>query len=91
MVPGSICGVSTPEGTTALWTGYAAAGNLVQDPTVQGQDTLCRRCRDCNHNTFETRRCEYGLDRLCQVRFERDVSLLLQPRVYLLCYLARIC
>lgn len=59
-------GVSTPEGTTALWTGYAAAGNLVQDPTVQGQDTLCRRCRDCNHNTFETRRCEYGLDRLCQ-------------------------
>ena len=60
-------GVSTPEGTTSLWTGYAVAGNLVQDPTVQGQDTLCRRCRDCNHNTFETRRCEYGLDRLCQV------------------------
>ena len=59
-------GVTTTEGTTALWTGYTATGNLVSNPNKVGEDTLCRRCRDCNHNTFETRKCEMGLDRQCQ-------------------------
>ena len=60
-------GVETVEGTQTLWTGYSVLGNLVGTPTVQGADTYCRRCRTCNINTFETRPCEMGLDRQCQV------------------------
>jgi hypothetical protein len=67
-------GVEAVEGTTALWTGYSVAGNKVGVPTAQGADTYCRRCRTCEANTFETRPCEMGLDRQCQVWILRFAS-----------------
>ena len=83
-------GVEAVEGTMTLWTGYSVAGNKVGVPTAQGADTYCRRCRTCEANTFETRPCEMGLDRQCQVRILRFASrgcrrLLLLP-FFLSCY-----